>query len=244
MCCSSSFEKAQSHRQCRIGLWKQWSAKESSRWKMHQTLFPFEIGRCPAVPSDQYWQKSVGSWCAHLLSSKVWPEVIFMEGKQGQAALHKTIGTQVQKNGSRWSGLISQNEMKYLAAAEGGLFTKELQSGIIMSVMVEVPCKSGAGFRQMRSALMVYLVLRNTDSYLQYASCNTIREASDWPQISSAAGQRLQTYSQCHQELSSPKETQAGSDGTAPTEPWHQQICLGLHTETEGFVEAPQKIFG
>ena len=109
------------------------------------SLLPFKIGRCPAVPSAQNWQKPVGPRYTHLLSGEVWPEVVFMEELQpkshtsdvgtrpSDSSMHKNIGTGVQKNGSRCSGLMSQN-LKYLAVAEGSLFVEGLESGTIMSV--------------------------------------------------------------------------------------------------------------
>ena len=101
--------------------------------KNTSSLFPFEIGRCPAVPSAQNWQKPVGPRYTHLLSREVWPEVVFMEELQpkshtsdietrpSDSTMHKNIGTGVQKNGSRCSGLMTQN-FKYLPVAEDRLF--------------------------------------------------------------------------------------------------------------------------
>lgn len=108
-------------------------------------LLPFDIGRCPAVPSAQNWWKPVGPRYTHLLSGEVWPEVVFMEElwpkshtsdvetRLSDSTMHENIGTGVQKNGSRCSGLMSQN-LKYLAVAGGSLFAEGLESGTIMSV--------------------------------------------------------------------------------------------------------------
>ncbi|MGH0173381.1 UNVERIFIED_CONTAM: hypothetical protein FKN15_067962 [Acipenser sinensis] len=108
-------------------------------------LLPFAIGSCPAVPSAQNWEKTVGPWYTHLLSGEVWSEVDFMEDLQpkshtsdvetrpSDSTMHENSGTGVQKNGSRCSGRMSQN-LKYLAVAEGSLFAEGLESGTRMSV--------------------------------------------------------------------------------------------------------------
>lgn len=98
-----------------------------------------------------------------------------METRPRDSTMHKNIGTGVQKNGRRCSGLMGKN-VKYLAAAEGSLFANGLESGTIMSVCrqqwstVEVPCMFGVAFLQIEmeiwSGLMVSSMLRNTSGYL------------------------------------------------------------------------------
>uniref|UniRef100_A0A8C7MP24 Uncharacterized protein n=1 Tax=Oncorhynchus kisutch TaxID=8019 RepID=A0A8C7MP24_ONCKI len=74
---------------------------------------PFTIGRCPAVPSAQNWQKIVGPCYTRLLSREVLhPKAIPPMWKQGQATqLHENRGTGVQQNGRRCSGLMSKCEI-------------------------------------------------------------------------------------------------------------------------------------
>lgn len=79
---------------------------------------------------------------------RIWPEAVlredllpnshhpYMEIQLHYAPKH-TGGTGVQKIGSRCAGLMRQN-LRYLAAAEGGLYAEGLQSVTIMSV-----CKHG-----------------------------------------------------------------------------------------------------
>lgn len=96
--------------------------EESPVMKNMLGLFPFEMGRCPAVPSAQNWQTPVGPRSSHLLSGDVWPEVVFMEELQPRvhtAAMetrpsHSTVpentGTGlvafVQMEVESWSGLM------------------------------------------------------------------------------------------------------------------------------------------
>ena len=56
--------------------------------KNTSSLFPFEIRRCPAVPSAQNWQRPVGPMYTHLLSGEVWSEVVFMEELQPKSLRH------------------------------------------------------------------------------------------------------------------------------------------------------------
>ena len=56
-----------------------------------------------------------------------------MESRPSDSTVQETIGTGVQKNGSRCSGLMSQ-KLKYLAVEEGSLFAEGLECGTIMSV--------------------------------------------------------------------------------------------------------------
>ena len=53
--------------------------------------------------------------------------------RRSDSSMHENIGIGVQKNGSRCSGLMTEN-LKYLAVAEGSLFAEGLESGTIMSV--------------------------------------------------------------------------------------------------------------
>ncbi len=68
-----------------------------------------------------------------------------METRPSDLTMHENTGTGVQKNGSRCSGLMSQN-LKYLAVAEGSLFTDGLESDTIMCLWATV--KYGGGSLQ------------------------------------------------------------------------------------------------
>ena len=45
--------------------------KLSAADEKYISLFPFEMGRCQAVPSAQNWQRPVGPMYTHLLSGEV-----------------------------------------------------------------------------------------------------------------------------------------------------------------------------
>lgn len=167
------------------------------KWVPSKIAYIFQGTLAQSQDAIIFWNKnSYVGWlgeehtCGQIVISQTW--------KQGYAWKHLTG---VQINGSRCPGPMSQN-FKYLAAVEGSLFAKGLQSCTRMTVcrqqwsMVEGPCKSGAAFLQTElgiwSELLVSSVLNNTGRYRYYS---TIREASDWPQIYSVAWQWPQTYS-------------------------------------------------
>lgn len=103
--------------------------------KNTSSFFPFIMGRCPAVPSAQKWQKPVGPRYTCLLSWELWSA-----GKGcSQRAVPPTwkqIQLRLDFCGGKWQQVLSSDEsnVKYLAVAKGSLFNEGLEGGRKMSV--------------------------------------------------------------------------------------------------------------
>ena len=145
MCCSSSFEDARSNwrmedRRC-SGLSRRLSASDEKHIKLI------------SLRNQRMSSSAISSELAETSRTQVHPSTIqrslvrsglhgrvtakshtsHMKRRPRDSTMHKNIGTGVQKNGSRCSGLMGKN-VKYLAVAEGSLFANGLESGTIMSV--------------------------------------------------------------------------------------------------------------
>lgn len=144
MCCSSSLKK---HKE--LGNVEEYRRRQvnSSR------LFPFKIGKCPAPPSAQNWQKAVGPrytiYCLERSGQK-WSS--WQTCSQNSISLTCKVSKCSAKNGRRCSGLMSENS-KSLAIAEGRFVNRRATEP--MSVckkkwsIAKVPCRFGVAFLQM-----------------------------------------------------------------------------------------------
>ena len=123
MCCPSSFE-AQRNRQ-HLGLYA--PRKLTAIDESHIML------TSPAISSEL--AETSGTLYTHLLSAEVWSDVAFMENFlpknhvsdmerwPSDSTMHENTGGQKKAAGA---GLMSQY-LKYLAVAEGSLFTEGLK---------------------------------------------------------------------------------------------------------------------
>ena len=133
-----------------------------------------------------YSNKTQGSYTA---SARSLPDKDF-KGDWGFKMFCSSSYEEAQRNGQRATGQRYNNDCLRATVKHGG---GSLQVWGCISA-------NGVG-----DLVRINGVL-NTEKYRQILihHANTIREAYDWPQMYSAAGQLPQTYSQCHKELSSP----------------------------------------
>lgn len=78
MCCSSSSEESQTSNIVDTGQQR----KLNAAVERHIKFIYSEVGRRPAVPFAQTWQKPSRFWYIYLLSRECWPKVILMEELQ------------------------------------------------------------------------------------------------------------------------------------------------------------------